>query len=69
VVYDKLQVMHLDNLHALEYTFFGVQPWVLFLQQGIGTATYLQCSISGIVGKILRVAFGLDRVKFEITQR
>jgi len=48
--------------------FVGVQAWVLFLQQGIGTVTYLQCSISGIVEKILRVAFGLDRVKFEITQ-
>jgi len=49
-------------------TFVGVQLWVLFVQQGIGTVTYLQCSISGIVGKILMVAFSLDRLKFEITQ-
>jgi hypothetical protein len=48
--------------------FVGVQLWVLFIQQGIGTVTYLQCSISGIKGKILRVAFSFDRVKYEITQ-
>ena len=47
--------------------FVGVQLWVLFVQQSIGTVIYLQCSISGIVGKILRVAFSSDRVKFEIT--
>ena len=68
VEYEKLQVMHLDNQHALEYTF----RWSAGLGYTFATG-YRNCYLFTMQnfrdrGKDPEVALILDRAQFEITQ-